>query len=102
MAWPKELKTDKFKELHKAIKKQFFRVTFYIPGVDELLSEILYPIESWYLDELVRLQVDKAIEDYHKEMDKIEPDLVTPVYQEKESGIEGFPEMSLTAPWYKP
>lgn len=93
--------SQEFRELHKALKKHFFKTTIYIPGVDELLNMLLYQIEVLYLDELTKLKVDTAVQEAQEVLDKQLPDLVTPIYTEKESTVEGFPEIRMTAPWYR-
>lgn len=71
-----------------------------------------YWFDEWvaWRASLEKAPLDEAIQEYHKEAEKIEEDFVTPIYSEKpvdpelqtgEAALLGG-EMRLTAPWYKP
>ena len=88
------LRLNEFKALYKAWKTK-------IPWVDHLLLGLLVFIENVLIKNRVKVEVDKAIEEYKTLHETDLPDMVSPLYTEKPSDTSTrLPEMRLTAPWY--
>jgi len=88
------LRLNEFKALYKAWKTK-------IPWVDHLLLGLLVFIENVLINNQVKVEVDKAIEEYKTLHETDLPDMVSPLYTEKPSDTSTrLPEMRLTAPWY--
>jgi len=88
------LRLAEFKALYKAWKTK-------IPWVDHLLLGLLVFIENVLIKNRVKVEVDKAIEEYKTLHETDLPDMVSPLYTEKPSDTSTrLPEMRLTAPWY--
>lgn len=91
----RELKLNEFHTLYVTWKQG-------IPWFDHLLLGLLVKIERWVINNRVKTEVDTAVERFHAEVKKVEPDYVTPIYTETFSeGSTSLPEMRLTAPWYE-
>ena len=87
------LRLNEFKVLYKAWKTK-------IPWVDHLLLGLLVFIENVLINNQVKVEVDKAIEEYKTLHETDLPDMVSPIYTEKPSDTSTrLPEMRLTAPW---
>ena len=88
------LRLNEFKALYKAWKTK-------IPWVDHLLLGLLVFIENVLINNRVKVEVNKAIEEYKTLHETDLPDMVSPLYTEKPSDTSTrLPEMRLTAPWY--
>lgn len=90
----KVLKLNEFKQIYKGLQRG-------IPWWDHLLLGLLVWLEEKYIHYKVVSTVDKAIEEY-KKVEPPLPDYITPIYTERPSETStSFPEMRITAPWYK-
>ena len=80
-----------------------------IPWWDHLVFALLWWLEEKFLDARIKVEIDKAVKEFHEEMDKVNPTIPLPIYTvsqraDSETLSEGsirLPEMRLTAPWYK-
>jgi hypothetical protein len=90
----RELKLNEFHTLYVTWKQS-------IPWFDHLLLGLLVWIERWVIDNRIKTDLETAIEQFHAEVKKVEPNYVTPIYTETPSeSSTSLPEMRLTAPWY--
>ena len=88
----RRLRLNEFKVVYKTLKTG-------VVWLDHLLLGLLSSIESWIIDERVKNEVSKAVEEV---VLPPVPDMVSPVYTETLSKTsERLQEMRLTAPWYK-
>jgi len=89
-----ELKLAEFRVLYNHWRRR-------VPWIDQLILGFLVWMEKQLLDHRVKVEVDQAVEEYHREMDKVDVDYVSRVYSESPSETStSLPEMRLTAPWY--
>ena len=87
----RKLRLNEFKAVYKALETGTV-------WIDHLLLGFLYYLESKLIDNRVKNEVDKAVEEV---VLPPLPDMVTPVYRETPSKTSTrLPEMRLTAPWY--
>ena len=63
----KHLHTGQFKQVYKEVKTP-------LPYVNFLILGFLVWLEQLYLDYTVKANLDSAIDDYHKQMDRLEND----------------------------
>ena len=63
----KHLHTGQFKQVYKEVKTP-------LPHVNFLILGFLVWLEQHYLDYTIKANVDSAIDDYHKQMDRLEND----------------------------
>ena len=63
----KHLHTGQFKQVYKEVKTP-------LPHVNFLILGFLVWLEQLYLDYTVKANLDSAIDDYHKQMDRLEND----------------------------
>ena len=63
----KHLHTGLFKRIYKDVKTP-------IPYINFLILGLLVWIEKDYLDYTIKANLDSAIDDYHKQMDRLEND----------------------------
>lgn len=88
----KHLKLNEFKRIYKALKIN-------IPPVDFLILGFLVWIEEVYIDYKIKHEVDKAIDEYHEEMDKQELNWrEKSVVTEEYTHSSGLPTLSVSNP----
>ena len=63
----KHLHTGQFKQVYKEVKTP-------LPHVNFLILGFLVWLEQHYLDYTIKANLDSAIDDYHKQMDRLEND----------------------------
>ena len=63
----KHLHTGQFKQVYKEVKTP-------LPHVNFLILGFLVWLEQHYLDYTTKANIDSAIDDYHKQMDRLEND----------------------------
>ena len=63
----KHLHTGQFKQVYKEVKTP-------LPYVNFLILGLLVWLEQKYLDYTIKANLDSAIDDYHKQMDRLEND----------------------------
>ena len=63
----KHLHTGQFKQVYKEVKTP-------LPHVNFLILGFLVWLEQLYLDYTIKANLDSAIDDYHKQMDRLEND----------------------------
>ena len=61
----KHLKTGQFKQVYREVKTP-------LPHVNFLILGFLVWLEQLYLDYTIKANLDSAIDDYHKQMDRLE------------------------------
>ena len=87
----RRLRLNEFKALYEALETGTV-------WIDHLLLGLLYYLESKLIDNRVKNEVDRSVEELP--LPPL-PDMVTPVYTETPSETStSLPEMRLTAPWY--
>lgn len=94
----KDFRLNAFRELYDALKVKNQLVNFFLKNLLLYLEDRHY---DDFIEVVVREQVDQAVEEYHEQMDQIEPMVPPPVYTETytEASVS-LPEMRLTAPWH--
>lgn len=80
---PSQLLLERFREIAYAVPKTYRWIAVWI---------LLY-LEPLYIEYVTRKTVDKAIEEYHKEMDTLE--LPTYTIESKPSEVEGLDEIRI-------
>ena len=63
----KHLHTGQFKQVYKEVRTP-------LPHVNFLILGFLVWLEQHYLDYTIKANIDSAIDDYHKQMDRLEND----------------------------
>ena len=63
----KHLHTGQFKQVYKEVKTP-------LPHLNFLILGFLVWLEQLYLDYTIKANLDSAIDDYHKQMDRLEND----------------------------
>lgn len=94
----KDFKLPVFRELYDNLKINNSLVNFF------LKSLLLYLEDRYYnniIETVVKNKVDQAVDEYHTQMDQVEPIITPPVYTETYTEAStSLPEMRITAPWY--
>lgn len=92
------LRLKEFQDLYQVIKSSN-------PGLNFVILRILVWLEQRYynrvIEQRIKSDLDRAVKNYHDQMDKVEPRVYEPVYTETSSdNALGVSEMRLSAPWY--
>jgi hypothetical protein len=89
-----KLRLNEFKAIYEALETGTV-------WIDHLLLGLLIWLETRFIDNRVKVEVNEAIKEYETPHEEVMPDMVSPVYRESPSETSTrFPEMRLTAPWY--
>ena len=89
-----ELRFNEFKALYEALETGTV-------WIDHLLLGLLIWLETRFIDNRVKVEVDEAIKEDQTLHEEVMPDMVSPVYRESPSETSTrLSEMRLTAPWY--
>ena len=89
-----KLRLNEFKALYEALETGTV-------WIDHLLLGLLIWLETRFIDNRVKVEVDEAIREYQTLHEEVMPDMVSPVYRESPSETSTrLSEMRLTAPWY--
>lgn len=91
---PTKLKLNVFKGIYDTCKTSN-------PVINFLIFSFLYWLEERYIDYKIKIAIDTAEEEYHREMDAVEQDWkeAAVITETKSPTSDLLPEMRIQAPW---